>query len=202
MKYYYRYPISLLIIFIIFMTIKNDLHGFAQHFFRYSKYLGMVICFGMSTLGLAKGIGCISKSFAGTSILSPFISGKAFVGCIICESNMLYGFVMTILIYFATKSAPGSDTLADEIVSSASFSGNSVGDDLLRDQIVLAAGIIVGMCSYFSSIAVGMICAALCVIDAKDRSVFLKMFLLEIFATSIGVLGLVSGINLLNKFKD
>lgn len=201
MKYYtwITMPVILLAIYLI---VKNDIPGYTESFFRYSKYFGMIICFGMSTLGLAKGIGCISKAFAGTSILSPFISGKAFVGCIICESNMLYGFVMTILIYFATMGTPENSDMAGKSASISSLGGTEVSDDLLRDQIVLAAGIIVGMCSYFSSIAVGMICAALCIIDAKDRSVFLKMFLLEIFATSIGVLGLVSGINLLNKFKD
>lgn len=175
MKYRY-WSIIIPIIILLCFQYKN-LKLIIEYIFKYSRGCGMVCGFLLSALGSTKGILSISKALCGTSILNPGIYSKTLIGCLICEANLIYGVIIAQLIY----------------------QKNVDPNNLIADQLLFAPGFIVGICSYYSSVAVGIICSSLTIIDAKDRSLFSKLIVLEIFAGTIGVIGGVVGLALLIK---
>lgn len=140
-------------------------------------YLGMVNCFVLSAMGTANGILIISKYVSGASIKAPHVGTKSILGTVVCEANFLTGIITCVML-------------------SNSIKGNTVDK---AHYIYFASGLFVGICNYFSSVATGLICAIISVMDAKDPSLFFKIVILEIIPASVGLLGFIMGIVLNSK---
>ena len=59
---------------------------------------------------------------------------------------------------------------------------------------IFAAGIAVGLTNLTCGMSVGIIGSCAAVVDAQQRGSFMKMFLIEIFATALGLYGVIVGI--------
>ncbi|KCZ79387.1 hypothetical protein H312_03226 [Anncaliia algerae PRA339] len=131
---------------------------------------GMLSCMILSLAGNTNSIKSIGSILSGTSILVPRVGFKSFVGIVMSELNTLLGMVFVWMI-LNTKVTDPFDCLMSA-----------------------TAGIIVGFCNYYSSTAVGMLTSSLTIMDAKDKTLFSKLIVLELLASTMGVFGFVLGI--------
>lgn len=140
-------------------------------------YLGMFICFFLSAMGTAKGILRIAQCVSGASIKEPSVGTKSILGTVVCEANFLTGIITCVMI-------------------NSSISSNTADK---AHYLYFSSGLLVGICNYFSSVATGLICAIISIMDAQNPSVFFKIVILEVIPASIGLLGFIMGIVLNSK---
>lgn len=149
---------------------------------QYLGYIGIVTCFLLSASGAARGIWTISNYVSGTSIKAPRVGTKAIIGTVVCEANFLSGIISCILTYNILR-------------GDLEFGNKS-------HFIFLCSNLLVGICSYFSSVSTGMICAVISLIDGKDSSLFFKIVVLEIIPASVGLIGFILGIVMSSKIQN
>ncbi|KMV65915.1 putative ATPase [Encephalitozoon cuniculi EcunIII-L] len=138
---------------------------------------GIVMCIALSSFGTSKGYQAIGRYMIGSSIKAPRVGTRALLGIVICEANFFFCLVM-------------SNLLLTKMDNVKSYGGQC---------ILFSAGFIAGVCSYCSSLASGIICAAITMMDAKDPTLFYKLVFLEVIPAGIGILGLVLGLVLSDK---
>lgn len=159
---------------------------FPIHYMAYSilntdtpvlAHFGIIMCVALSSLGTARGYQAIGKYMIGSAVRTPRVGTRSILGIVICEANFFFCLVLSNLLLVKMKKTD-------------SFGGQF---------ILCASGFIVGTCSYCSSVASGIICAAITMMDAKDPSLFYKLVFLEVMPAGIGILGLVLGLVLSEK---
>lgn len=146
-------------------------------------YIGIFLCFALSALGTAKGILSIATYVSGASIKAPRIGTKSILGTVVCEANFLTGIITCVML---------NNTMGTNLPARAHY-------------IYFCSGLFVGLCNYFSSVATGMLCAVISMMDAKDPTIFYKIVVLEIIPASVGLIGFIMGIVLNSKapsFKE
>lgn len=140
-------------------------------------YFGLIYCFLLCSLGAAKGIYNISSCVSGTSIRSPSVGTKSILGTVVCEANFLSG-IITCVMAFGTLSRTS---------------------EIAVHYLYFCSSLFVGMCSYYSSISTGLICAVISMMDGKDPNVFYKVVVLEVIPASVGLIGFILGIVMNSK---
>ncbi|TBU06337.1 hypothetical protein CWI38_0144p0060 [Hamiltosporidium tvaerminnensis] len=181
--------IFLLIVSLLIYKYKNihSIKGVIEDITPFLGYLGVIICFSLNALGTAKGMRSIGKSVSGASILMPRVGAKSIIGTVICEANFIFSLIQT-------------KSLMDILNKCKSVSDEKVTS--IVHHIILCAGCIVGISGYASSIATGMNCAAICIMDAKDPTLFANLVAIELISGGIGVLGFVLGFIMKEKAVD
>jgi V-type H+-transporting ATPase proteolipid subunit len=61
------------------------------------------------------------------------------------------------------------------------------------------AGMTVGVCDLICGLAIGVIGSGAVLADAQDSTVFLKIFIVEIMASAVGLFGLIVGFVMQSK---
>lgn len=140
-------------------------------------YFGIVMCIALSSVGTARGYQAIGRYMVGASVRAPRVGTRSLLGIVVCEANFFFCLVI-------------SNLLITKMRNVESYGGHFV---------LFASGLIVGACSYCSSVASGIICAVITMMDAKDPTLFYKLVFLEIMPAGIGILGLVLGLVLSEK---
>lgn len=171
-------------------------------------HFGIFLCFILSAVGTALGILSISKYVSGASIKSPRIGTKSILGTVVCEANFLTGIITCVMISNGLNNIQNKtietnntgNTIQNNTFINAILNNtiNSLDDDR-RNYIYFATGLFVGLCNYFSSVATGLICAVISMMDAKDSKLFFKIVILEIIPASVGLIGFIIGIVLTSK---
>lgn len=147
----------------------------------YLGYFGIIYCFLLSAIGASQGIWTISNYVSGTSIKYPRVGTKAILGTVICEANFLSGIISCVL----------------------NFNTLNLGPPLTDGgyYVIFSSSVFVGLCSFFSSIATGLICAVISMMDGKDEQLFFKVVVLEVIPASVGLIGFILGIVMSSKIK-
>ena len=136
--------------------------------------LGIGLDLGLSILGAAWGIFLTGSSLLSASVKTPRITSKNLVSIIFCEAVAIYGVIIGIIM-----SGKVSDKTLKQIMDDYDHA-------LWTGFSLLTIGIYVGL--------VGVTGSNLAIADAKTPETYIKILIIEIFGSALGIFGIIVGI--------
>eukprot|EP00605_Chrysophyceae_sp_TOSAG23-4_P000786 GSChrysophyteH1.ASY1.ANO1.875.1 assembled CDS len=131
-------------------------------------YIGIAIALGFSIIGAAWGI---------------WLTGSTLVGA---SATAIYGVILAIILMGKVNPPKTKDYMLDPDWNQASFS--------YAGYAVLFSGVSVGITNIASGVAVGIAGSSCALADAQDDSLFVKILIIEIFASALGIFGIIVAI--------
>ena len=144
--------------------------------------LGIGLDLGLSILGAAWGIYLTGSSLLAASVKTPRITSKNLVSIIFCEAVAIYGVIMGIIM-----SGKVGDKTYQEIMSAYDHA-------LWTGFGLLCLGVYVGLSNLFCGVCVGVTGSNLAIADAQTPETYVKILIIEIFGSALGIFGIIVGI--------
>jgi len=142
--------------------------------------IGLGAVLSLSVLGAAWGIWTCGVSILGAGVRAPRIRGKHVISVVFCEAVAIYGIIVGILM--KQRFGPVSVT-----------SGYQTSD-YRAGFMMFGAGLAVGVCNLVSGLCVGVCGSSAAIGDAQNAKLFVRLIVVEIFATALGLFGIIVGI--------